>query len=152
MASYPESIDELSAPPKKRRWWRFVGRHLPSVSILVMATLLAIAILYPYVVITVHAGQVGVLWRRFFSFDTYCWCFVGRGTTLSPSELREEGLHIIWPWDMLFIYNLRLQSATQEFNAISKDGVNVAAQISARPTRVAQRASGPTTKSGPPRA
>jgi regulator of protease activity HflC (stomatin/prohibitin superfamily) len=46
--------------------------------------------------------------------------------------LREEGLHIIWPWDKLYLYNLRLQSTTQTFNAISKDGVNVKAQISVR--------------------
>ena len=58
--------------------------------------------LCPYVVITVPSGQVGVLWKRFNGFDIYCWCFVGRGTVLDPRELREEGLHIIWPWDKLF--------------------------------------------------
>jgi len=46
--------------------------------------------------------------------------------------LREEGHHIIWPWDKLYLYNLRLQSTQQTFNAISKDGVNVKAQISVR--------------------
>jgi prohibitin 2 len=51
---------------------------------------------------------------------------------LDPRELREEGLHIIWPWDKLYLYNLRLQSTQQTFNAISKDGVNVKAQISVR--------------------
>jgi regulator of protease activity HflC (stomatin/prohibitin superfamily) len=62
----------------------------------------------------------------------YCWCWVGRGTVLDPRELREEGLHIIWPWDKLYLYNLRLQSTQQTYNAISKDGVNVKAQISVR--------------------
>ena len=51
---------------------------------------------------------------------------------MDPRELREEGLHIIMPWDKLFLYNLRLQSSTQTYNAISKDGVNVAIQISIR--------------------
>jgi regulator of protease activity HflC (stomatin/prohibitin superfamily) len=73
-----------------------------------------------------------VLWKRFNGLDLYCWCWVGRGTVLDPRELREEGLHIIWPWDKLYLYNLRLQSTTQTFNAISKDGVNVKAQISVR--------------------
>ena len=49
-------------------------------------------------------------WKRFNGFDMYCWCFVGRGTILDPRELREEGLHIIAPWDKLFLYDLRLQS------------------------------------------
>jgi regulator of protease activity HflC (stomatin/prohibitin superfamily) len=38
----------------------------------------------------------------------------------------------VWPWDKLFLYNLRLQSATKVYNAISKDGVNVSAQINIR--------------------
>ena len=59
--------------------------------------------LWPYVVITVPSGRVGVYWKRINGFDFYCWCFVGRGTILDPRELREEGLHIIAPWDRLFI-------------------------------------------------
>jgi regulator of protease activity HflC (stomatin/prohibitin superfamily) len=80
----------------------------------------------------VPSGRVGVLWKRFNGFDIYCWCFVGRGTLLDPRELREEGLHLIAPWDRLFIYDLRLQSASQTINAISKDGVNVTAQMNIR--------------------
>jgi len=80
----------------------------------------------------VPSGSVGVLWKRFNGLDLYCWCWVGRGTVLDPRELREEGLHIIWPWDKLYLYNLRLQSTQQTYNAISKDGVNVKAQISVR--------------------
>jgi regulator of protease activity HflC (stomatin/prohibitin superfamily) len=83
-------------------------------------------------VITVPSGHVGVLWHRFLGFDPYCWCFINRGTALNPRELREEGLHLIAPWNKLFIYDLRLQSTTQTFNAISKDGVNVSAQINVR--------------------
>jgi regulator of protease activity HflC (stomatin/prohibitin superfamily) len=62
----------------------------------------------------------------------YCWCFVGRGTVLDPRELRDEGLHIVWPWDKLYIYDLRLQSTTQTYNAITKDGVSVNTQITIR--------------------
>ena len=54
------------------------------------------------------------------------------GTILDPRELRDEGLHIIWPWDKIYLYNLRLQSTAQTYNAISKDGVNVSVQVSIR--------------------
>jgi len=133
MAIYPESIDDLMPPaPKKRSWWRYIGRHLPGLSFLILTSLLVTVVLWPYVVITVPSGHVGVLWKRFNGLDLYCWCWVGRGTVLDPRELREEGLHIIWPWDKLYLYDLRLQSSTQTYNAISKDGVNVKAQISVR--------------------
>jgi regulator of protease activity HflC (stomatin/prohibitin superfamily) len=132
MASYPQSIDDLAPPPAKRRWRRFVLRHLPGVSFITLIGLLIVVVLWPYVIITVPSGSVGVLWKRFNGLDLYCWCWVGRGTVLDPRELREEGLHIIWPWDKLYLYNLRLQSTQQTYNAISKDGVNVKAQISVR--------------------
>src|ERR1700739_3906873 len=132
MPSYPESIDALPQPRKRRRWWRHIGRHLPALSVLVLTALLAAIVLWPYMIITVPSGRVGVLWKRFNGLDMYCWCWVGRGTVLDPRELREEGLHIIWPWDKLYLYNLRLQSTQQTYNAISKDGVNVKAQISVR--------------------
>jgi regulator of protease activity HflC (stomatin/prohibitin superfamily) len=131
MANYPESIDDLLATPR-RRWWRLIGRHLPAFSVLVLMAMLTTVVLWPYMIITVPSGQVGVLWKRFNGVDLYCFCWVGRGTVLAPSELREEGLHLIWPWDKLFLYDLRLQSNTQTYNAISKDGVSVTAQISAR--------------------
>jgi regulator of protease activity HflC (stomatin/prohibitin superfamily) len=132
MASYPQSIDDLAPPPAKRGWRRSLLRHLPGLSFITLIGLLIVVVLWPYVIITVPSGSVGVLWKRFNGLDLYCWCWVGRGTVLDPRELREEGLHIIWPWDKLYLYNLRLQSTQQTYNAISKDGVNVKAQISVR--------------------
>jgi prohibitin 2 len=132
MVMFPESLDGTPLPPPKRGWWRLVWRHLPGLSFSLMVILLLIVVLWPYMVITVPSGRVGVYWKRFNGFDMYCWCFVGRGTILDPRELREEGLHIIAPWDRLFLYDLRLQSTTQTINAISKDGVSVTAQINVR--------------------
>ncbi|MGB6542012.1 MAG: SPFH domain-containing protein [Xanthobacteraceae bacterium] len=131
MVMFPESLDG-TPPPIKRGWWRFVWRHLPGLAFSLMLVLLLIVVLWPYVVITVPSGRVGVLWKRFNGFDIYCWCLVGRGTVLDPRELREEGLHVIAPWDKLFLYDLRLQSTTLSINAISKDGVSVTAQINVR--------------------
>ncbi|HZQ11622.1 MAG TPA: prohibitin family protein [Pseudolabrys sp.] len=129
--TYSEFLDDVP-PPRKRGWWRFIGRHLPSFSVALLVSMLAATVLFPYVVITVPSGMVGVLWKRFNGYDLYCWCFVGRGTILDPRELREEGLHIIWPWDKLYLYDLRLQSTNQTYNAISKDGVNVTVTVSIR--------------------
>jgi regulator of protease activity HflC (stomatin/prohibitin superfamily) len=132
MLGFRRRVETTSPPPKSHRWWRFFGRHLPSVSVLLLLTMLIVAVLWPYVVITVPSGRVGVLWKRFYGFDLYCWCLAGRGTMLDPRELRDEGLHIIWPWDKLYVYDLRLESTSQTYNAISKDGVSVTAQISVR--------------------
>ena len=131
MVTYTDSF-EREPPRPKSGWWRFVGRHLPSISVVLLVSMLIVTLIFPYAVITVQSGRVGVLWKRFNGYDLYCWCFVGRGTILDPRELRDEGLHLVWPWDKLFIYSLRLQSTTQTYNAISKDGVNVSVQINIR--------------------
>jgi regulator of protease activity HflC (stomatin/prohibitin superfamily) len=117
---------------RSRRWGSFFTRYLPSLSVGFLALLLSAVVLWPYMVITVPSGHVAVLWHRFLSFDTYCWCFTDRGTVLNPRELREEGLHVIMPWDKLFIYDLRLQSRPEVYHAISRDGVIVTAQINVR--------------------
>jgi regulator of protease activity HflC (stomatin/prohibitin superfamily) len=132
MASYPETLDGNPPPAKKRGAWRFFTRRLPSLTFFLLVLFLAVTVLWRFVVITVPSGHVGVLWKRFNTFDLYCWCFAGRGTMLNPQQLRGEGLHLVWPWDKLFIYNLRLQSTAQTYNAISRDGVNVAVQINIR--------------------
>src|SRR5580698_9490525 len=130
MAKYPESLDDTPPPPRRRS--RFLTRNLPGLSIVLMVVLLVGIVLWPYMVITVPSGHVAVLWYRFLGFDAYCFCLVDRGTVLNPRELREEGLHIIAPWNRLFIYDLRLQSKSEIYHAISKDGVSVIAEINTR--------------------
>jgi regulator of protease activity HflC (stomatin/prohibitin superfamily) len=85
-----------------------------------VATLVAV-VLYPHMVVTVPSGQVGVLWKRF-----------GGGTVLDPRKLKGEGFNLILPWNRVFLYDLRLQSFTEPYNAISSDGVSLTATIIVR--------------------
>jgi regulator of protease activity HflC (stomatin/prohibitin superfamily) len=131
MTEHPPSLDGTPPEQPRRPRWRFL-RHVPSMSILSALVLVVAILLYPYILITVPSGQVGVLWKRIPSPGLYCLCILSRGTVLNPEEIRGGGLHIIWPWDRVFLYNLRLQSETEKYNAMSSDGVNVTAQISIR--------------------
>jgi len=85
-----------------------------------VATLVAV-VLYPHMVITVPSGEVGVLWKRF-----------GGGTVLDPRKLKNEGFNLILPWNRVFLYDLRLQSFTEHYNAISSDGVSLTASVNVR--------------------
>ena len=109
-------------PPATRssRWRRFVDRHLPSAVIYLMVVTLVAVVLFPHMVVTVPSGHVGVLWERF------------GGTVLDPRALKDEGLHVMWPWNELFIYDLRLQAITETYDAISSDGVSLTASVNAR--------------------
>jgi regulator of protease activity HflC (stomatin/prohibitin superfamily) len=121
MKAYLWPVDGTPPPTTRSRWRRFVERHLPSAVIyLMVATLMAI-VLYPHMVITVPSGDVGVLWKRF-----------GGGTVLDPRRLKNEGFNLILPWNEVFLYDLRLQSFTESYNAISSDGVSLTAAVNVR--------------------
>jgi regulator of protease activity HflC (stomatin/prohibitin superfamily) len=86
-----------------------------------MVAALVVVVIAPHVVVTVPSGHVGVLWKRF-----------AHGTVRDPRQLRGEGLHLLLPWDKLFLYDLRIQSLTDTYNAISKDGVTLNATLNIR--------------------
>lgn len=132
MIKFPWSRDKQPLPERKRGLRAFLERHVPGVAVTLMVALLLGFVLYPYMIITVPSGEVGVLWKRFSGPGIGCWCILPRGTVLNPLELRDEGLHVIWPWDKLFLYDLRLQTTTEKGTAISSDGVSVTAEINIR--------------------
>lgn len=111
---------------------RFFRPDLLGLSVTILIAALMGHVVYPYMVQTVPTGFVGVLWHRFNGLGFYCWCLHGRGTVLDPRELRDEGLHVIFPWNILYLYDLRLQTKVDTYNAISKDGVSLSATISTR--------------------
>jgi len=122
MTPHVLSLDGMPPPTTTRsKWWRFVDRYLPSIIIYLMLVTLVAVVLFPYAAVTVPSGHVGVLWKRF-----------GGGTVLDPRQIRDEGLHLIWPWNELFLYDLRLQSVTETYNAISSDGVSLSATMNIR--------------------
>jgi len=122
MKAYTLYLDGTPPPmAKPSKWRRFVDRYLPSLVIYLMVVTLVGVVLYPHMAVTVPSGHVGVLWKRF-----------GGGTVLDPLQLRDEGLHLILPWNELFIYDLRLQSITDTYNAISSDGVSLTATMNVR--------------------
>ena len=122
MTPHVLSLDGVPPPTTTHsKWWRFVDRYLPSIIIYLMLVTLVAVVLFPYAAVTVPSGHVGVLWKRF-----------GGGTVLDPRQIRDEGLHLIWPWNELFLYDLRLQSVTETYNAISSDGVSLSSTMNIR--------------------
>jgi regulator of protease activity HflC (stomatin/prohibitin superfamily) len=124
MTAHPQTINGRpipAVPPTQHKWWHFVERRLPIIVIYLMVITLVGAILAPHVVVTVPSGHVGLMWKRFRG-----------GTVLDPRQLKDEGLRVLLPWDKMFLYDLRLQTTTDTYNAITKDGVSINATISIR--------------------
>jgi regulator of protease activity HflC (stomatin/prohibitin superfamily) len=112
----------IPSPPRGQRRPRgFIDHRLPYlVLVLLLATLIGLVVL-PLIAVNVPSGEVGVVWRRF-----------GGGTVLNRRSILNEGLHFMLPWNRLFLYDLRLQSITEDYNVISSDGVRMIASINIR--------------------
>ena len=70
------------------------------------------------VFVVVPAGHRAVQWNL-------------RGGTVADKELG-EGLHLMWPWNELALYNTRLQSETLEFDAQTLGGLPVKVRLAIR--------------------
>ncbi|CTQ60442.1 prohibitin family protein [Roseibium album] len=86
--------------------------------ILLLACGIGLGVLWNRIVITVQSGEAGVLYR---------WL---SGTELS--RIYGEGLHIIWPWNKMNIYNVRLQTKERNYTMLTRDGLPVDLQIAVR--------------------
>jgi prohibitin 2 len=122
MNAYVGPLDRKPPVPLTRsRWRRFLEYKMALVTLYLMVGTLIGAILAPYVLVTVPSGYVGVVWKRFRG-----------GTVVDPRQLKYEGLRFVWPWDRVFLYDMRVQSATETYTAISRDGISLTASINIR--------------------
>lgn len=84
-----------------------------------LGMLLLIFWLYPHSFHFVPAGHSAVLWKRFQA-----------GTQLDKVYL--EGMHVTAPWDVLTIYETRVQRHRQELTAISSNGLSLKVTVTMR--------------------
>lgn len=112
-------IQEIKDRTSITRQW--LSGKRPVMIIVLLIVTLASAFLWRHIVITVNSGEAGVLFRRF------------TGTEID--KVYAEGVHIISPIDIMYIYETRNQIALHEFDVLSVKGlrINLAMAIRYRP-------------------
>ena len=93
--------------------------NLPVLLVAVLILLFFVFYLYNNIVYSVQSGEGGVLYRR----------FVG-GTVVD--KVYPEGIHFIFPWDKMYIYNIRIQQVPYELEVLTKNGMLVSLSLSIR--------------------
>jgi prohibitin 2 len=112
-----------SSEPRRRRWnpfaavGRWFQRHITSIIFATLIFIVLFAILWSRIIYNIPPGSVGVLWLRFF------------GGTVTDFHY-SEGIHAIFPWDKIYIYDTRLQRLDQQVIGLTEDGLPVEIQIS----------------------
>jgi len=99
---------------------KIIVRALKTYLLLIgLFTILVIAFFWNKIFINIYPGQGGVMWYRFY-----------KGTYLERTY--SEGLHVIFPWDKMYIYDLRIQQDTHVFDALSVNGLPIGFEVSIR--------------------
>ncbi|EJL94060.1 membrane protease subunit, stomatin/prohibitin [Herbaspirillum sp. CF444] len=98
-----------SVRERLRRRLRFFSNDLMIAGLVLVVMLV---FLLPSMIVTIPAGHLGVLWKRFAG-----------GTVIDHVE--KEGTHLMLPWDVMYVYDARLQSVEREFEVLSSDGLKL---------------------------
>jgi regulator of protease activity HflC (stomatin/prohibitin superfamily) len=88
-----------------------------NIGLLVFA--LIILCLWPRIFIPIGSGQAGVLWSRL------------DGGTITGRTFG-EGYQVIWPWDRMAVYDLRLQERPERVQVLTSDGLQVTLDVTVR--------------------
>jgi regulator of protease activity HflC (stomatin/prohibitin superfamily) len=103
-----------------RLWWKKIWyRHKLKIIIFLLIFAFLVAYLWRNIFISIYSGEAGVLWKRF-----------GGGTV--TDKVYGEGLHIIFPWDKMYVYTLRVQQKTDSVRILTTAGLYVKMDISFR--------------------
>lgn len=100
---------------------RVIRRISLTATFLLLIAGFLLVILWDLMVYTVPVGYAGVHWHRINLF--------GSNTSTGPLG---EGLHVIAPWDKIYLYDLRLQSVQHSYQVLSLDGLAFNVEISIR--------------------
>ena len=113
-----KSIREWAAN-QYRRSKAFARRQAPYLILLLFLLGFFVVFFFDRIVISIHPGELGVLWRR-----------LGGGTQIDT--VYREGLHVILPINKMYIYNVRKQQFTDTIDVLTVDGLTVRVRYSVR--------------------
>lgn len=94
-------------------------KRLLTILVALMVLIMLILFFYRDIFITIQAGHAGVLFERF-----------GNGTKLDKAY--PEGTYMVFPWNQMSIYDVRMQERTDSMTVISSNGLAINLVVSVR--------------------
>lgn len=104
---------------KKKKFWAKLEDKSPYIIVGVLLFSLLILVLWQRVIITIGSGEAGVLYRRLIG-----------GTIVD--YVYPEGFYVIFPWDIMTIYDAREQLIKHEFDVLTNKGLPIHLKIAVR--------------------
>ena len=106
-------------PPFKERVRDYYQERKNKYIIWLLIFLFFFTLFLPRIVVFVEAGEAAVLFKRFQD-----------GVVIGKTY--GEGVHLIYPWDHMAVYNVRYQNFRDNFDVLSNDGLTINVQFEMR--------------------
>jgi regulator of protease activity HflC (stomatin/prohibitin superfamily) len=110
---------EAAIWPDRRSQRSSLSQNRVGTILTVLVALFVIAASWRWIVVTVPAGHVGVMWYRFAGGTETKFAF-------------NEGTHLVLPWNKMQVYDTRVQQISRDFDVLTQDGLMITVNIAAR--------------------
>lgn len=87
--------------------------------VIAFVILLATVIAWNSITYTINAGEKGVVFRKFQG-------------GLDKETVYGQGFHVKWPWDDIYIYDVKIQENVSNMQVLSKNGLTIKTELSYR--------------------
>jgi len=112
-----------SSPNKRPSRWKrlreWARNKKPLVIVIILIVLLIFLFFFHRIVITIGPGQAGVLYRRLT-------------TGTQTDYIYPEKIHLIFPWDNMYIYDTRIQTILHELTVLTNKGLPITLKLAIR--------------------
>ncbi len=114
---YELDTDQETITQKKS----FFHRNSITIIITLLLTALIFIVVIPSVAVTIGAGEKGVLYKRIFGKEG-----------VQVDKVYPEGLFLVWPWNHMSIYDVRIQQVTSAMTVLAEQGMRIELDVSIR--------------------
>ena len=101
---------------RPRREWRYTMTRTDRIVAVLLVLGLISLLLWPFTLFVVPSGRAGVIYH-----------LLGDGT--DTKYVYDEGLGIKWPWDRIYLYDMRKQALNQTVYGLAIDGLSVRVDV-----------------------
>lgn len=106
-------------PSTKKGFGFWLKDKAPYLLVIFLSLVIVVIFFFWRIVIIVHSGEAGVLYR-----------LLTTGT--ETSYIFPERIHLIWPWDTMTIYDMRVQTVRHEFRVLTNQGLPINLKLAIR--------------------
>jgi len=87
---------------------------------------LALILTWNSITFTINSGERAVIFRKFQG-------------GIELDKVYDQGFHIKWPWDDIFVYDVKKKESVSKMEVLSKNGLTIAVELSYRYFPIAEK-------------